>query len=200
MMDTQPLRAVFRVKNNRIIRAREALGYSSIASACRASGIQTTSWCCLETMHDSPLRKNGTLREVAEKVSDFLGCEPDYLWPDVVISYQGPRELQREFTPATSLLEAGVNTPEQLMLRAEAEQHMDRMGEDALALTPREQKVINLRYGLSGCEPRTLGEIGQEFEVTSARIQHIEMKALRKLRLPCRAPMIQTLVDLVDAS
>ena len=54
-------------------------------------------------------------------------------------------------------------------------------------LTPREQKVIRLRYGLDDSHPRTLEEVGREFNVTRERIRQIEAKALRKLRHPSRA-------------
>ena len=54
-------------------------------------------------------------------------------------------------------------------------------------LTPREQKVIRLRYGLDDSHPRTLEEVGKEFNVTRERIRQIEAKALRKLRNPARS-------------
>jgi len=54
------------------------------------------------------------------------------------------------------------------------------------SLTPREQKVIRLRYGLDDAHPRTLEEVGREFSVTRERIRQIEAKALRKLRQPSK--------------
>ena len=54
-------------------------------------------------------------------------------------------------------------------------------------LTPREQKVIRMRYGLDNSHPRTLEEVGKEFNVTRERIRQIEAKALRKLRHPNRS-------------
>ncbi len=54
------------------------------------------------------------------------------------------------------------------------------------SLTPREQKVIRLRYGLDDGRPRTLEEVGHLFKVTRERIRQIEAKALRKLRNPSR--------------
>ncbi len=53
-------------------------------------------------------------------------------------------------------------------------------------LTPREEKVLRLRYGLDDGHPRTLEEVGKEFNVTRERIRQIEAKALRKLRHPNR--------------
>ena len=54
-------------------------------------------------------------------------------------------------------------------------------------LTPREAKVLQLRYGLDNNRPHTLEEVGKEFNVTRERIRQIEAKALRKLRHPSRS-------------
>ena len=62
-------------------------------------------------------------------------------------------------------------------------------------LTPREQKVIRLRYGLDDSHPRTLEEVGREFNVTRERIRQIEAKALRKLRHPNRSKKLADFMD-----
>ncbi len=62
-------------------------------------------------------------------------------------------------------------------------------------LTPREQKVIRLRYGLDDAHPRTLEEVGKEFNVTRERIRQIECKALKKLRNPIRSKKLQPYMD-----
>ncbi len=62
-------------------------------------------------------------------------------------------------------------------------------------LTPREQKVIRLRYGLDDAHPRTLEEVGKEFNVTRERIRQIEAKALKKLRNPSRSKKLKDFID-----
>lgn len=62
-------------------------------------------------------------------------------------------------------------------------------------LTPREAKVLALRFGLEGGHPHTLEEVGKEFDVTRERIRQIEAKALRKLRHPSRSKKLKDFLD-----
>ncbi len=62
-------------------------------------------------------------------------------------------------------------------------------------LTDREQKVLKLRFGLDDGRPRTLEEVGREFNVTRERIRQIEAKALRKLRHPSRSKKLKDYLD-----
>ena len=62
-------------------------------------------------------------------------------------------------------------------------------------LTPREEKVLRLRYGLEDGRQRTLEEVGKEFNVTRERIRQIEAKALRKLRHPSRSKRLKDFID-----
>ena len=68
--------------------------------------------------------------------------------------------------------------------------------EDVLrTLTPREEKVLKLRFGLEDGRSRTLEEVGKEFNVTRERIRQIEAKALRKLRHPSRSKKLKDFLD-----
>ena len=62
-------------------------------------------------------------------------------------------------------------------------------------LTPREEKVLRLRYGIDDGKPRTLEEVGREFNVTRERIRQIEAKALRKLRHPSRSRKLKDFLE-----
>ena len=63
------------------------------------------------------------------------------------------------------------------------------------SLTPREEKVLRLRFGLEDGRSRTLEEVGKEFNVTRERIRQIEAKALRKLRHPSRSKKLKDFLD-----
>ena len=71
----------------------------------------------------------------------------------------------------------------------------DQMGEILESLSEREQRILQLRFGLADGHPRTLEEVGREFGVTRERIRQIESKTLAKLRHPSRA---QTLRDYLE--
>ncbi|MEF9988456.1 MAG: sigma-70 family RNA polymerase sigma factor, partial [Christensenella sp.] len=62
-------------------------------------------------------------------------------------------------------------------------------------LTPREEKVLKLRFGLEDGRARTLEEVGKEFQVTRERIRQIEAKALRKLRHPSRSKKLRDFLE-----
>jgi len=62
-------------------------------------------------------------------------------------------------------------------------------------LTPREEKVLRMRFGISEKSDHTLEEVGRDFSVTRERIRQIEAKALRKLRHPSRAKKLRSFVD-----
>jgi RNA polymerase primary sigma factor len=75
-----------------------------------------------------------------------------------------------------------------IMLQDQLERVLDQLAE-------REQRIIQLRFGLTDGHPRTLEEVGREFGVTRERIRQIESKTLAKLRHPSRAQMLRAYLD-----
>ena len=71
----------------------------------------------------------------------------------------------------------------------------EQLEEVMSTLTPREAKVLKLRFGLEDGKARTLEEVGKEFQVTRERIRQIEAKALRKLRHPSRSKKLRDYLD-----
>ncbi len=81
---------------------------------------------------------------------------------------------------------------------AEAASHAlmrEQLWEVLNTLTPREEKVLRLRFGLDDGNQRTLEEVGREFKVTRERIRQIEAKALRKLRHPSRSKKLKDYLE-----
>ncbi|MCE2982635.1 MAG: RNA polymerase sigma factor [Parachlamydia sp.] len=75
----------------------------------------------------------------------------------------------------------------------------DKMGEVLSTLSDRERKVLIQRFGLLDGKPKTLEEVGVEFNVTRERIRQIEAKALRKMRHPIRSKQLKAFLDLLEA-
>lgn len=75
----------------------------------------------------------------------------------------------------------------------------DKMNEVLATLTERERKVLIQRFGLLDGKPKTLEEVGVEFNVTRERIRQIEAKALRKMRHPTRSKQLKAFLDLLEA-
>ena len=62
-------------------------------------------------------------------------------------------------------------------------------------LTPREERVLRMRFGIGRDSDHTLEQVGQDFEVTRERIRQIEAKALRKLRHPSRSKRLRSFIE-----
>lgn len=75
----------------------------------------------------------------------------------------------------------------------------DRMNEVLATLSERERKVLIQRFGLQDGKPKTLEEVGVEFNVTRERIRQIEAKALRKMRHPTRSKQLKAFLDLLES-
>ncbi|MGH2637956.1 MAG: RNA polymerase sigma factor RpoD, partial [Rhabdochlamydiaceae bacterium] len=74
----------------------------------------------------------------------------------------------------------------------------DKLNEVLDTLTDRERKVLIRRFGLADGKPKTLEEVGLEFNVTRERIRQIEAKALRKMRHPTRSKQLKSFLDLLE--
>ena len=85
---------------------------------------------------------------------------------------------------------SGSTPPQKLLDDSKA-----MIDEVLLTLTPREQRIIQLRFCLEDGTGRTLEQVGSEFNVTRERIRQIEAKALRKLRHPSRSRKLKDILD-----
>lgn len=124
-----------------------------------------------EVMHMTPERVNEIRQMCMEPVSleSPVGEEDDSHLGDFIEDDSGSQ-------PAEAV--------SQTMLRQQLMEILD-------TLSPREAKVLRLRYGLDDGRPRTLEEVGREFNVTRERVRQIEAKALRKIRNPNRSSKLR---------
>ncbi len=92
----------------------------------------------------------------------------------------------RELVPET---DAGIETP------APSKGRESTTTRVLASLTPREERVLRLRFGIGMNTDHTLEEVGQEFSLPSERIRQIEAKALRKLKHPSRSRKLRSFLD-----
>ena len=122
----------------------------------------------------------------AEKVREIMKIAQDPVSLETPIGEEEDSHLgdfiQDEDTPAPA------DAASQTILREVIERELH-------TLTPREEHVIKLRFGLYDGRTRTLEEVGKEFKITRERIRQIEAKALRKLRHPSRARHLKGFLD-----
>lgn len=108
------------------------------------------------------------------------------------ISLETPVGEEEDSSLGSFIKDTNTQTPEESattsMLK---EQLVSVLG----SLTPREQKVVMMRYGLEDGHAKTLEEVGKEFNVTRERIRQIEAKALKKLRHPSRSKRLKDFLD-----
>ena len=121
-----------------------------------------------------------------EKIREIMRASQDPLSLETPIGEEDDTHLG-DMVPDGDAL-APVEEASHVLLR---EQLMDVLG----TLTPRERKVLQMRFGISGGRPHTLEEVGKEFDVTRERIRQIEAKALRKLRHPSRSKKLKDYLD-----
>ena len=131
------------------------------------------------------LRKNGR-EPTAEEIAVQLDMEPDPISLETPVGEEEDAHLE-DFIQDE---DAGVPVDEagRQLLRRELFSVLK-------SLTPREERVIALRFGLEDGRAHTLEELGKEFNVTRERVRQIEAKALRKLRHPSRAKRLRDYLD-----
>ncbi|MBP3571750.1 MAG: RNA polymerase sigma factor RpoD [Clostridia bacterium] len=156
----------------------------------------------VETIHKVSRYSRQLLQEygreaTAEEIGEKMGMSPEKVREIMKIAQDpvsletpiGEEEdshlgdfIQDEDTPAPA------DAASQTILREVIERELH-------TLTPREEHVIKLRFGLYDGRTRTLEEVGKEFDITRERIRQIEAKALRKLRHPSRARHLKGFLD-----
>ncbi|MBQ3083890.1 MAG: RNA polymerase sigma factor RpoD [Clostridia bacterium] len=126
------------------------------------------------------------INQPEEKVREILKIALDPVSLETPIGEEEDSHLG-DFIPDEDI-PAPVEATSQIMLR-------EQLVEVLSTLTPREAKVLELRFGLRDGRQRTLEEVGKEFNVTRERIRQIESKALRKLRHPSRSRKLKDFLD-----
>ena len=117
---------------------------------------------------------------------DYVVAKLTEVYSDIPLN-ENPRQKEAYFIPDNEAREPAESATYN-MLRQQLNEVMS-------TLTPRECKVLRLRFGLEDGRPHTLEEVGKEFDVTRERVRQIESKALRKLRHPSRSKILKDFLN-----
>jgi len=108
------------------------------------------------------------------------------------ISLETPIGEEEDSSLGDFIEDKGVVTPLEAVIKGNL---ADQTARVLSTLTPREEKVLRMRFGIGEKSDHTLEEVGQDFAVTRERIRQIEAKALRKLRHPSRAKRLKSFIE-----
>ena len=142
------------------------------------------------------LHENGH-EPTAEEIAEVMNIAPDKV-REILRVAQEPVSLETPIGEEEDSHLGDFIPDEEAQVPAEAAYQSllrEQLSEVLSTLTPREEKVLRLRFGLEDGRPRTLEEVGKEFNVTREHIRQIEAKALRKLRHPSRSKRLKDFLD-----
>ncbi len=183
-----------KVQNNKIISLMKSKGYQTVAELSRACGIHQSELGKYINMTKSPiLTTNYNHEEFTDKpwtlqvlkLADFFGVLPDEMFNEQQIYHELKTNRSETAISRDSLqsfmTQLEAPEPEQLYL----ENQTNTLLMEAIAkLSPRSQKIITMKFGLDGEDPKTLDEIGKECGILRERARQIIVESLRELRHP----------------
>lgn len=184
-----------KVQNNNILSLLASRGYSSISDFANKHKISGFYLYALVNLKQSPLTTKGEFRPYILQLCSLLNCLPEELFSTAQMEtalLDNKRTFQVEEAEAMFMLQSQSEQKslEQLVIDDQMDTELSNCLE---TLTPREKKVIEMRFGLNGYEAHTLEDTGSFFHVTRERIRSIEAKALNKLRHSSRSGLLHTL-------
>lgn len=196
--DTKAYRVKITVRNNLLLSAIEQAGYRYNTEFAKEIGFQSTRLGALIGLREAPIKKDGDFTDMAKKIMEVLGAAPSDLWTVEQLNMSLEKnvwedkyntEMVRSILGGNvAQLEGSVyeesEKPEEVLNKKELKAELEKV---LGTLTPRETKVLQLRFGLDGCGEHTLGEVGDMLNIGKERVRQIEAKALRKMRDPSRS-------------
>ena len=190
-----------KVRNNLILSAIELAGYKNVAQFCKAANLGQTLIGSLINFKTSPIASTGDLTPTAQSLCDFLGLLPEELWTKEQLAFVLPTNRSHfSMNHKEMVLTLARHTGELLEAPApdaglEEEDRHRIVGEALDSLTPKEAKVLRMRFGIDTNSEHTLDEVGETLDVCRERIRQIEAKALRKLKRAERSDPLRECMD-----
>ena len=173
------IRLILKLKNNLMLKRCEALwGNITQSEMAEKIGLSETEFGCYVNFKKSPIKKKcGTAwKDQAVKIAEALNCSPEDIFP---LHFQEIRKNQYQLELNSQVFIENKNPEDEMIEKENREEIRKLLG----SLSPREEKILRLRFGIGEDEEYTLEEIGEMFGLNRNRILQIESTALRKLHL-----------------
>jgi len=187
------------IKNNLILNAIEERGHTNLHNFCKSEKLQLNNLYDLINLKISPIGVDGRFIKPAKDLMEVLGACPTDLWTEEQLTLKlqtntVTKTLNKE--KVDIYLSSGnshliLENPANVFEKEDDKKLISQMLD---SLSPRESKILKLRFGLGNTDEHTLDEVGDKFHATRERIRQLEAKALRKMRDPSRSNLLKEIL------
>jgi len=189
------------VKNNAVLKRMEELGYYSIPEFCRKKQLSYHAVVQIVAFKVPFYGKRGRINGTITKLADALQVLPDYIYPPE--RREAPLQRNKYIVETNKADLMGISTSLRMdALPVDDRKMLNDFGSTLHrimieGLSPREHKILDMRFGLTSGTPETIYQVGKALNVSSERIKQVEAKALQKLKHPAESKELREYRELL---
>jgi len=170
------------IRNERLLAAMEGMGYKSVAEFSRNQGLNSVKVREIFSGKIPPLDREGNPKELTKEILEILNLTIEKAFTEKQL--KGFKKHTFEVKIEEEKLLQIISPAKNQEIKVIEQEVKSKLSEILSTLTPREEKILRMRFGIGMNTDHTLEEVGLQFSVTRDRIRQIEDKALRKLKHP----------------
>jgi RNA polymerase sigma factor (sigma-70 family) len=170
------------IRNERLLAAMEGMGYKSVAEFSRSQGLNGVKVREIFNGKIPPLDREGNPKELTKEILEILNLTIEKAFTEKQL--KGFKKHTFEVKIEEEKLLQIISPAKNQEIKVIEQEVKSKLSEILSTLTPREERIVRMRFGVGMNTDHTLEEVGLQFSVTRDRIRQIEDKALRKLKHP----------------
>ena len=176
------------IRNERLLAAMEGMGYKSVAEFSRNQGLNGVKVREIFSGKIPPLDREGNPKELTKEILEILNLTIEKAFTEKQL--KGFKKHTFEVKIEEEKLLQIISPAKNQEIKVIEQEVKSKLSEILSTLTPREEKILRMRFGIGMDTDHTLEEVGRKFFVTRDRIRQIEARALRKLKHPSRSKQL----------
>jgi|TARA_Y100000294_G_C8464308_1_gene300013 RNA polymerase primary sigma factor len=176
------------IRNERLLAAMEGMGYKSVAEFSRNQGLNSVKVREIFSGKIPPLDREGNPKELTKEILEILNLTIEKAFTEKQL--KGFKKHTFEVKIEEEKLLQIISPAKNQEIKVIEQEVKSKLSEILSTLTPREEKILRMRFGIGMNTDHTLEEVGRKFFVTRDRIRQIEARALRKLKHPSRSKQL----------